>query len=162
MEQYGLRERDQGQGRQVPGSASSNLEMETRRAAAKRTKGHKQYSLPAIFDTAEEAAELLAVVKGDMKAKYEGRLVMPPKQISRAARHVPRKPVLVSGVLQLQPIVDSPTLPHIPIVATAIPIPRYPFSMPHFLLRRAPDCSRLDRSDSVHASLRYLLMSLSK
>ena len=47
----------------------------------------KQCSLPGIFNTAEEAAELLAVIKRDMKAKHEGRLVVPPKQISeRKAR----------------------------------------------------------------------------
>ena len=65
----------------------------------------------------EEAAELLAVIKRDMKAKYEGRLVVPPKQISeRKARAM--KPVPAA----LQPIVDNPPLPHTPAVATAIPI----------------------------------------
>ena len=41
--------------------------MDAERGQQKR----KQYSLPGIFDTAEEAAELLAVIKRDMKAKYE-------------------------------------------------------------------------------------------
>ena len=84
----------------------------------------KQCSLPGIFNTAEEAAELLAVIKRDMKAKHEGRLVVPPKQISeRKARAKQPAPAL-------QPIVDNPPLPHMPIVATAIPIPIPLFNAP--------------------------------
>ena len=40
----------------------------------------KQHALPGLFDTAEEAAVWLAVVKRDMKAHNNGKLVAPPKQ----------------------------------------------------------------------------------
>ena len=40
----------------------------------------KQYALPGLFDTAEEAAVLLAIIKRDMKAHSGGGLFVPPKQ----------------------------------------------------------------------------------
>ena len=40
----------------------------------------KQHALPGLFDTAEEAAVMLAVVKKQMKAHNDGNLVSPPKQ----------------------------------------------------------------------------------
>ena len=39
----------------------------------------KQHPLPGLFDTAEEAAVWLAVVKRDMKAHHNGKLFAPPK-----------------------------------------------------------------------------------
>ena len=39
----------------------------------------KQYSLPGLFDTPEEAAVLLAAIKRDMKASTGGKLIAPPK-----------------------------------------------------------------------------------
>ena len=39
----------------------------------------KQHPLPGLFDTAEEAAVWLAVVKRDMKAQHNGKLFAPPK-----------------------------------------------------------------------------------
>ena len=40
----------------------------------------KQHALPGLFDTAEEAAVMLAVVKKRMKADNDGKLIAPPKQ----------------------------------------------------------------------------------
>ena len=40
----------------------------------------KQHALPGLFDTAEDVAVALAVVKKQMKAHNNGKLVAPPKQ----------------------------------------------------------------------------------
>jgi len=53
---------------QVPGDG--------RGGCAKR----KQHSLPGLFDTAAEAAVMLAVVKRNMRASNGGKLFVPPKQ----------------------------------------------------------------------------------
>ena len=39
----------------------------------------KQHSLPGLFDTAEEAAVMLAIIKREMKASTGGKLFAPPK-----------------------------------------------------------------------------------
>ena len=39
----------------------------------------KQHALPGLFDTAEEAAVMLAVIKKQMKADNDGKLIAPPK-----------------------------------------------------------------------------------
>ena len=52
----------------------------------------KQYSLPGLFDTAKEAAVLLAVIKRDMKEAYGGRVVVPPKQNKQHKARVRQQP----------------------------------------------------------------------
>ena len=45
------------------------------------SKKRKQCSLPTLFDTAEEAAVWLAIVKKEMKERNGGRLCEPPKAL---------------------------------------------------------------------------------
>ena len=85
----------------------------------------KQYALPGLFDTAEEAAVLLAIIKRDMKAHSGGGLFVPPKQNKshkpRSQRSKQAMPNTASPV-PLQP----PQLP----VATAVAVPM-PFLNPY-------------------------------
>ena len=76
----------------------------------------KQYSLPGLFDTAKEAAVLLAVIKRDMKEAYGGRVVVPPKQNKQHKARVRQQP---------QPAVTPPAeRMHMPMATTmAMPMP---------------------------------------
>ena len=44
------------------------------------TQKRKQYALPGLFDTAEDAAIFLAATESSMRAACEGKLIAPPKQ----------------------------------------------------------------------------------
>ena len=60
------------------------------------SKKRKQHSLPGLFDTAEDAAVLRAVIKRGFKEKGDGAMHSPPKQNkahkSRAKPGVPAQP----------------------------------------------------------------------
>ena len=63
----------------------------------------KQHALLGLFDTAEEAAVWLAVVKRDMKAHHNGKLFAPPKiDKPHKPRTKPAVPAMASPV-PLQP-----------------------------------------------------------
>ena len=74
-----------------------------------------QYHVPGLFNTAEEAAVALAIMKRDMKARNGGKVVIPEKH------YKPRKS---SGKKPLQPTQSPPLLvqAHMPM-ATAIGMP---------------------------------------
>ena len=75
----------------------------------------RQYPVPGIFDTAEDAAVALAITIRDVKASNGGKLVAPPLQ------NKPRKP---SGKKPLQPVLAAPQ--HVEAqmpMATAIAMP---------------------------------------
>ena len=95
---------------QVPG--------EGRGGSAKR----KQHSLPGLFDTAEEAAVMLAIIKREMKASTGGKLFAPPK-INKP--HKPRTRPAVANPASPMPVLP-PQLP----VATAVALPTA-FLMPN-------------------------------
>ena len=90
---------------QVPGDGRSG------------TLKRKQYPVPGIFNTAEDAAVALAITKRDMKASNGGKLVIPPKQ---------NKPLKSRGKKPLQPVLAAPqhVEAQMPMAtAMAMPIP---------------------------------------
>ena len=82
----------------------------------------KQCSLPGLFDTAEDAAVMLAAYKREMKASTGGKLFVPPK-IDKP--HKPRAKATVPNVASPLPV----QLPQSP-VATAVAVPML-FPMAH-------------------------------
>ena len=92
---------------QVPGDGRSG------------TLKRKQYPVPGIFNTAEDAAVALAITKRDMKASNGGKLVIPEKQ---------NKPRKSSGKKPLQPALAAPRVveAQMPLTtAMAMPIPSH-------------------------------------
>ena len=95
----------------------------------------KQYSLPGLFDTPEEAAVLLAAIKRDMKASTGGKLIAPPKidkpHKPRARQAVPNVASPVPAQLPQSPVATASAVPmlipmlHMPF-AVALPLPMQP------------------------------------
>ena len=56
------------------------------------SKKRKQHSLPGLFDTAEDAAVLRAVIKRGFKGEGDGAMHSPPKQNKAKSRAKPRVP----------------------------------------------------------------------
>ena len=100
----------------------------------------KQHSLPGLFDTAEDAAVVLAAIKRDMKDKNDGRIVIPPKFNKQ---HKPRsKKPAAPRLVHESEVTPGPAtacatvfaehvssvLLHVPIVsATPLPPPSFRF-----------------------------------
>ena len=95
----------------------------------------KQYSLPGLFDTPEEAAVLLAAIKRNMKASTGGKLIAPPKidkpHKPRARQAVPNVASPVPAQLPQSPVATASAVPmlipmlHMPF-AVALPLPMQP------------------------------------
>ena len=95
----------------------------------------KQYSLPGLFDTPEEATVLLAAIKRDMKASTGGKLIAPPKidkpHKPRARQAVPNVASPVPAQLPQSPVATASAVPmlipmlHMPF-AVALPLPMQP------------------------------------
>ena len=91
------------------------------------TKKRRQHALPGLFDTAEDAAVMLAVIKRGFENDGDGKMHSPPKQNKqhkcRAKPRVPAQPLPMP-----QPAVGEVQTP----VATAagVPVP--------FLVHNAP------------------------
>ena len=99
----------------------------------------RQYSLPVLFDIAQDAAVYLAVMKRDMKAAFDGTLIVPPKQNKehKPRQQKPAQPaVTAQPPPQPEPQLQSPLatvvgmpmpmlMPQLPI-ATASPVPMQP------------------------------------
>ena len=108
---------------QVPGDGRSG------------TLKRKQYPVPGIFNTAEDAAVALAITKRDMKASNGGKLVIPPKQNKprKSRGKKPLQPVLAAPqhVEAQMPMATAMAMPipsrmlHVPLVA-ASPLPMLP------------------------------------
>ena len=108
---------------QVPGDGRSG------------TLKRKQYPVPGIFNTAEDAAVALAITKRDMKASNGGKLVIPPKQNKprKSGGKKPLQPVLAAPqhVEAQMPMATAMAMPipsrmlHVPLVA-ASPLPMLP------------------------------------
>ena len=95
----------------------------------------KQHPLPGLFDTAEEAAVWLAVVKRDMKAHHNGKLFAPPKiDKPHKPRAKPAVPAMASPVPLQPPQLPMATAVAVPMLlpmahlpfAVALPIPMQP------------------------------------
>lgn len=82
-----------------------------------------QHPLPGLFDTAQEAAEYLAILKRD----FGGDMTPPPRQIEQRK---PRKRSLPAQTLGAEHVFTAPREPMLmpPVVASATPIP---FAMMH-------------------------------
>ena len=106
----------------------------------------KQYALPGLFDTAEDAAVMLAVIKRDMKAHTGGKLVVPPKQNKpHKPRAKPAVPNLASPVPELPPQLKVATAVALP---TAFVMPDLPFAVVSPLrCRRFAMCKVKHRSE---------------
>ena len=103
------------------------------------SKKRKQHSLPGLFETAEDAAVLLAVIKRGFKGDGDGKMHSPPKQNkahkSRAKPRVPppeqqpcTEPVQTPMATAIAVPMDA-MLPYAPIVA-ATPLPMQPLCFP--------------------------------
>ena len=70
-------------------------------------KKRRQHSLPGLFDTAEDAAVMLAVIKRGFRNEAEGEIHSPPKQNKQhkpRSRSNPKKPL--PAVQRLQPTLE--------------------------------------------------------
>ena len=94
------------------------------------TQKRKQYALPGLFDTAEDAAIFLAATESSMRAACEGKLIAPPKQDKE---HKPRTTKQPAAPQPQQPMATAYAMPlympmsHLP-VAAASPLPMQPLS----------------------------------
>jgi hypothetical protein len=79
------------------------------------TKKRKQHSLPGLFDTAEDAAVMLAVIKRGFRGVGDGKMHSPPKQNKQ---HKTRRSQPQPAVQPLQPVAPAQTP-----MATAIAVP---------------------------------------
>ena len=94
---------------QVPGDGRGGIEK------------RKQCSLPGLFDTAEDAAVLQALVKKSMKERNDGNVFVPPKQNKP---HKPRSKPAVPNEASPPPL-QPPQLP----MATAVVVPSAMFRL---------------------------------
>ena len=105
---------------QVPGDGRGGTQNQKR----------KQYALPGLFDTAEDAAIFLAATESSMRAACEGKLIAPPKQDKE---HKPRTTKQPAAPQPQQPMATAYAMPlympmsHLP-VAAASPLPMQPLS----------------------------------
>ena len=96
------------------------------------TQKRKQYSLPGLFDTAEDAAIFLAAMERDMKAACDGKLIVPPKQDKKHKPRTTQQPAAPQPQQQLATIAAFAMplcmpMSHLPIAA-ASPLPMQPLS----------------------------------
>ena len=98
----------------------------------------KQCALPGLFPNAEDAAIYLALVKRDMKAANDGKLVAPP---AIDKQHKPRsRQRLQPAATQLRPQPEPPQLPMTMAMTTplAMPMLHVPFATVSPLLPMRP------------------------
>ena len=96
------------------------------------SKKRKQHPPPGLFDTAEDAAVMLAVIKRGFRGEGDGEVHSPPKQNkahkSRAKPRVPAQPVLEpvqTPVTTAMAIPIAAMVPWAPIAA-GTPLPMQP------------------------------------
>ena len=97
-----------------------------------------QYHVPGLFNTAEEAAVALAIMKRDMTARNGGKVVIPEKQYQPRksggnkpcnATSSPLLPVVAHELMATAMALPIASLVlHLPIV-TASPLPRLPLTV---------------------------------
>ena len=94
------------------------------------TEKRKQYSLPGLFDTAEDAAIFLAATESSMRAACDGKLIVPPKQDKKHKPRTTQQPAAPQPQQQLATAFAMPLcmpMSHLPIAA-ASPLPMQPLS----------------------------------
>ena len=94
------------------------------------TQKRKQYALPGLFDTAEDAAIFLAATESSMRAACEGKLIAPPKQDKEHKLRTTKQPAAPQPQQQLATAFAMPLcmpMSHLPIAA-ASPLPMQPLS----------------------------------